>query len=95
MQENIEVVVELHDLEPEFGHALNLGLTMRLGDIFVNGPSKVCGVGRFNKTGDVVYFCCWEQPNMQANIYFMPNWVQSHILRRLKKEELVVKYYEN
>ena len=55
----------MEELEPEFGHAINMGMSMKLGDIFVNIPKKVCGVSRFDQTGDVVYFCSWEQASMQ------------------------------
>ena len=76
----------MDELEPELGHAVNMGMSMKLGNILVNVPKKVCGVSQFDQTGDVVYLCSWEQASLQSNTYFMPNWVQAHILRRLKKE---------
>ena len=50
------------------------------------------GVGRNRATDELLYFCTWVQNN--EAVYYMPSWVQSHILKGLRKEHLVVHYFE-
>lgn len=90
LQDSLPLHIELEDFEPEFNTALQNGLRMALGDVFTNAIKDVCGVGKFNDT--IVYFCTWHQSSKE--VYYMPSWVQSNIIRGLKQERLVASYYQ-
>ena len=59
LQENLFVTIRLEEFEPEFAAAVEKRIPMVLGDVFVNLPKKVGGIGRNKATGDLVYFCSW------------------------------------
>ena len=51
----------MEEFELEFLNAVNLHHQMVLGDIYIHVPKRVTGMARYKPTGDILYFCSWDQ----------------------------------
>ncbi len=68
-------------------------LNQCLGNIFDQVPKQVIGITKCPEDGGILYLCTWHQ-NFEDN-YFVPSWVQSHILAEIVGLQLITDYYES